>query len=182
MFLSSQFPFLVLNFQFFKTKAFCGLDFEAMQQAFTAYMENPSSTEAMTKLLEVPGVWLFLTTLTVIQTIYFVVFHALYSATPGKKLLHIHVMTAEGTRLTWGSSIARYLCSVLTQFTLALYGLGYLIVCIDPKRRALHDWIAKTFVVYDVPASLKNAVKKRANDNKDKGDNDAGDNGDKEIQ
>jgi uncharacterized RDD family membrane protein YckC len=42
----------------------------------------------------------------------------------------------------------RYLASIFTQFTLMLYGLGYIIVCIDPKRRALHDWIARTRVVY----------------------------------
>jgi uncharacterized RDD family membrane protein YckC len=29
------------------------------------------------------------------------------------------------------------------------YGLGYLIVFIDPKRRALHDYIARTRVVHD---------------------------------
>ena len=68
-----------------------------------------------------------------------------------KMIFHIHVETAEGNKLSWGASVARYLCSVLTQFTLILYGLGYLIVCVDPKRRALHDWIARTFVVFNTP-------------------------------
>ena len=63
-------------------------------------------------------------------------------------LLHIHVETVEGNKLTWGASIARYLCSILSQF---IYGFGYLIVLFDPRRRALHDWIARTFVVYDAP-------------------------------
>ena len=70
-------------------------------------------------------------------------------------LLHIHVETVEGNKLTWGASIARYLCSIITQFTLILYGLGYLVVCVDPKRRALHDWIARTFVVYEAPEKSK---------------------------
>jgi uncharacterized RDD family membrane protein YckC len=89
--------------------------------------------------------------------VYFIAFHATLSATPGKKLVHIHVETVGGERLNWLSSTARYLCSLLTQFSLALYGLGYLIVCIDPKRRALHDWIARTYVVYDEPVKKKDA-------------------------
>ena len=143
---------------------FFGLDFNAMQQAFNAYMESPTSTEAMNNLLAVPGVTTFLTVVTLFQTAYFVIFHAIYSATPGKRLAHIHVVTADGNNLTWGSSIARYLCSVLTQFSLALYGLGYLIVFVDPKRRALHDWIARTFVVYDEPKIEKEPGKKGADD------------------
>lgn len=127
------------------------IDFGQIQQAADLYISNPASTENLNALLAVPGMSTFITIWSIIQTLYFVVFHALYSATPGKMLLHIHVETADGNRLTWGASIARYLCSVLTQFTTVIYGLGYLIVCIDPKRRALHDWIARTFVVFDTP-------------------------------
>ena len=64
-------------------------------------------------------------------------------------LCHIHIETIEGERLGWISSLARYLCSILTQLTLLFYGIGYLVVAIDPKRRALHDWVARTFVVFD---------------------------------
>lgn len=125
------------------------MDLESIQQAMSNYIGNPTSNETFKQLLEAPGMETFLSIWTIVQTIYFIVFHAIYSATPGKKLFHIHVETHLGEKLTWGSAIARYLCSVLTQLTLLFYGLGYLIVCIDPKRRALHDWVVRTFVVYD---------------------------------
>lgn len=126
---------------------------EVIQEAAATYMNDPLSAESMNKLLETPGISTFISVWSVIQTVYFIAFHATLSATPGKKLVHIHVETVGGERLNWLSSTARYLCSLLTQFSLALYGLGYLIVCIDPKRRALHDWIARTYVVYDEPKS-----------------------------
>lgn len=131
------------------------MEIGAIQEAAINYIKNPMSNEAITQLVEAPGMATFLSIWTIIQTIYFIVFHAIFSATPGKMIVHIHVETSNGERLTWISSIARYLCSVLTQFTMVFYGLGYIIVCIDPKRRALHDWIAHTFVVYDEKIKIK---------------------------
>lgn len=128
-------------------------NFMEVQQVANLYITNPTSAQSLDSLLNISGMSTFLSIWYVIQTLYFIVFHALFSATPGKMILRIHVETTDGNRLTWGSSIARYLCSVLTQFTMAIYGLGYLIVCIDPKRRALHDWIARTLVVHDMPKS-----------------------------
>ena len=125
------------------------VNLEEIQDAANIYMQDPTSIESLNKFMDAPGMSLFLSVWSVLQTAYFVIFHAVFSATPGKMLLHIHVETKDGYKLSWGGSIARYLCSVLTQFTMVFYGIGYLIVCIDPKRRALHDWIAKTFVVHD---------------------------------
>ena len=42
----------------------------------------------------------------------------------------------------------RYVYSIITQLTLAFYGIGYLLALIDPKKRALHDFLANTRVVY----------------------------------
>ena len=112
------------------------------------YLQDPMAQDAINKLSETPGIGSLLTIWSIIQAFYFIVFHAVFSATPGKMFLHIHVETAEGNKLSWSSSIVRYLCSILSQF---IYGFGYLIVLFDPRRRALHDWIARTFVVYDAP-------------------------------
>ena len=105
--------------------------------------------ELLDKVIDAPGLSTFFSIYGAVQAIYFVVFQAIFSATPGKKFWHIHIETVEGTRLGWLSSLARYLCSLLTQLTLFFYGIGYIIVCLDPKRRTLHDWIARTFVVFD---------------------------------
>ena len=123
-------------------------DLDAIQQAVGNYLQDPMAQDAINKLSETPEIGSLLTIWSIIQAFYFIVFHAVFSATPGKKLLHIHVETAEGNKLSWSSSIVRYLCSILSQF---IYGFGYLIVLFDPRRRALHDWIARTFVVYDAP-------------------------------
>lgn len=125
------------------------VDLAAAQELMNAYVEDPTNAEALEKLMGGEGMGPFVSFYTIVQTAYFVIFHAILSATPGKLIFHIHVETQQGERLTWGGSIARYLCSVLTQFTTVFYGIGYLIVCLDPKRRALHDWIARTFVVCD---------------------------------
>ena len=125
-------------------------DLEAIQQAASTYLQDPMSPESMNKLMEAPGMGSLLSIWSAVQALYFIVFHAVFSATPGKMLFHMHVETADGNKLTWGASIARYLCSIITQLTMVIYGLGYLIVCVDPKRRALHDWIARTFVVYEI--------------------------------
>ena len=70
-------------------------------------------------------------------------------------IMRIHVETREGNKIGWIGSVARYLCSLFTQATLPfLYGLGYLIVLVDPKRRALHDWIARTSVVLNEESKI----------------------------
>ena len=86
------------------------------------------------------------------QTVYFVIMHALFGATIGKKLFRIHVETRTGDKITWLGAIIRYLASLMSMM---LYCLGYLTVLIDPKRRGLHDFIASTCVVYNTPKTIQ---------------------------
>ena len=137
---------------------------ENTQEALNSLADSASTTEAVSKLPSIRGVSLFMGILNVIQALYFIIFHAIYSATPGKMLVHIHVETREGAKIGWGGATARYLCSILTQMTLFFYGLGYLIVCIDPRRRALHDWIARTSVVFNEEARISKAPRSESND------------------
>lgn len=146
-------------------------DLNAISEAMNAYIADPTADDAMSKILEANGTHLFLSVWGVVQAIYFVVFTAIKSATPGKMLFKIHVEPAFGlltlsgaTKVGWLLSTLRYVASLFTQFTMMLYGIGYLIVMIDPKRRTLHDWIARTYVVYD--RSIK--VRARSNDEQEK--------------
>lgn len=130
--------------------SFAGIiDAAAIEEALVNYIGDPSSAELLDKVIDAPGLSTFFSIYGAAQAIYFIVFQAIFSATPGKMFWHIHIVTAEGMPLGWLSSTARYLCSLLTQLTLFFYGIGYIIVCLDPKRRTLHDWIARTFVVFD---------------------------------
>ena len=125
------------------------LDLNAVSEIVNQYIDNPASTELVSKALELPGMSTFFTIWSVVQAIYFIVFHAVWGATPGKRLLHIHVEMANGEKLSWAFSIFRFVASIVTQATLIFYGLGYLIVLIDPQKRALHDFIAQTRVVHN---------------------------------
>ncbi len=125
------------------------VDLTAVEDAMNAYISDPSSDKALMDVLNIPGMHVFLAIWGLFQAIYFIVFTAIKSATPGKLLMKVHVESAQGENLSWIESIIRFLASLFTQVTLMFYGLGYLIVMIDPKRRALHDWIAHTRVVHD---------------------------------
>jgi len=74
---------------------------------------------------------------------YNVFFLAKYQATPGKLLLKIKVVRADGSRLTTGRCFGRYFAEVLTRCTC----IGYFLPLWDDQRRALHDHIADTRVV-----------------------------------
>ncbi|MCQ2099514.1 MAG: RDD family protein [Fibrobacter sp.] len=137
-------------------------DLNAISEAMNAYIADPSAEDAMSKILEAPGTHLFLSIWGIVQGIYFIVFTAIKSATPGKKLFKIHVepaysiSTVSGiAKVSWVLSTLRYVASLFTQFTLMFYGIGYLVVMIDPKRRSLHDWIARTYVVHDTSVKIK---------------------------
>ncbi len=132
------------------------LDLNAVTEIVNQYIDNPASTELVSKALELPGMSTFFTIWSVVQAIYFIVFHAVWGATPGKKLLRIHVEMANGEKLSWAFSIFRFVASIVTQATLIFYGLGYLIVLIDPQKRALHDFIAQTRVVHNAIEQKEN--------------------------
>ena len=125
------------------------VDLSAVSEIANQYVENPTSTELVSKALDIPGVSTFFTIFSIVQAIYFIVFHAIWAATPGKRLMHIHVETVDGKRISWAFSIFRFIASIITQATIYFWGLGYLIVLVDPQKRALHDFIARTRVVHD---------------------------------
>ena len=124
------------------------VDLNAVSEIAKQYIDNPTS-EIVSKALEIPGMYQFFVIWSIIQAAYFIIFHAVSGATPGKKLFHIHVEMANGEKLSWGFSIFRFIASIVTQATLIFYGLGYLIVLVDIQKRALHDHIARTRVVHD---------------------------------
>jgi uncharacterized RDD family membrane protein YckC len=75
--------------------------------------------------------------------IYFVGRHG---ATPGKMALSIHVVTADGSQLTYGRAARRYFAELLSSLSC---WIGYIMVSFDKEARALHDHIASTRVVHN---------------------------------
>ena len=78
--------------------------------------------------------------------VYMVVGLTISGRTFGKALLGLKVVTREGLPLGAGRAAARV---VVMPFSFAVFGLGLLGIVLGRERRALHDVIAGTSVVYD---------------------------------
>jgi uncharacterized RDD family membrane protein YckC len=69
-----------------------------------------------------------------------------YGATFGKMACKIKVVTADGGRVSYARALGRYFAKLLSAFTCMI---GYIIALFDnPQKRALHDHICNTRVVY----------------------------------
>ena len=77
---------------------------------------------------------------------YFVFFWSSTGQTPGNRLLSIRVVSARsGEPLHAGRALLRVLALPLSALPLCA---GFLMILVDARRRALHDVLVGTFVVY----------------------------------
>jgi uncharacterized RDD family membrane protein YckC len=83
----------------------------------------------------------------VLSVIYDLTFWMLTGQTPGKRLMGVRVVRADGARLHLGNAIRRELAYVLS----GILFLGYLWILLDNKRQGWHDKLAGTIVVYSWP-------------------------------
>lgn len=82
-----------------------------------------------------------------LQALYFVLLESgPAQATLGKRALGIKVVDERGRRISIGRAIGRFLGKILSS---ALLGIGYLMAGWTERKRALHDMVADTFVVFD---------------------------------
>jgi len=72
-----------------------------------------------------------------------------YGATLGKRACKIHVVTADGGKVSYGRAAGRYFAKLLSGFTCLI---GYIIAFFDEEKRALHDRICNTRVVVNSPS------------------------------
>jgi len=77
--------------------------------------------------------------------IYEVLFLHYQGATPGKLALGLKVVRPAGGSLGWGISVGRYFMYWVSAITLLI---GYIIAGFDAEKRALHDRVCDTRVVY----------------------------------
>lgn len=68
-----------------------------------------------------------------------------YAATPGKMACNLKVVMADGGVVTYGRAFGRFFAEILSQITLYI---GYIIAGFDIEKRALHDHICGTRVIY----------------------------------
>jgi uncharacterized RDD family membrane protein YckC len=68
-----------------------------------------------------------------------------YGGTPGKRILHLRVVTAAGGPITWGRGFGRFFAEVLNG--MIPFSIGYIIAAFDSQKRTIHDHIAGTRVI-----------------------------------
>ena len=80
-----------------------------------------------------------------ISLVYYILFTGLRGQTPGKMVMRIQVVDANGNIPSWTQVIMRELIGKLISGVVLL--LGYFWVVWDARKRGWHDYIGGTFVV-----------------------------------
>jgi uncharacterized RDD family membrane protein YckC len=76
---------------------------------------------------------------------YTIGFWSVEGATPGKMVMGMRVVKANGEPLDLGTAFVRYLGYFVSAITL---GIGFLLIAFTSEKRGLHDYIAGTMVVH----------------------------------
>lgn len=69
-----------------------------------------------------------------------------YQATLGKMAMGIRVVDINFQRLSFARASARWFCKF---FSIAICGIGFLLILLTPKQQALHDIMTGSLVVID---------------------------------
>ncbi len=83
----------------------------------------------------------------VCQVCYFILFTYCAGTTPGKKLMNLRVVSAEGGggltffNVLYRETVGRFLCGLSI-------GIGYIVAGIDREKRGIHDMLCDTRVIY----------------------------------
>ena len=68
-----------------------------------------------------------------------------WQATPGKRVLGLHIVRTDGQRIGYGLAVGRYLAYIPSSLIL---GIGFLMIGWNEEKKGLHDMICKTRVVH----------------------------------
>ena len=109
-------------------------DLEGLLQAFSAYIEQLR-----------PVFWIYMLSGRVVHLVYDVCFNGRFGATPGKMLIGARIVRADGSPLGYGRAALRWLAARVSDFS---FGIGYLFIAVRSDKRALHDLMAGTKVIY----------------------------------
>jgi uncharacterized RDD family membrane protein YckC len=95
------------------------------------------------------GFWIAFAVMYIFQllvpALYIILMHGKYGATLGKKALGIKVVMSDGRPISYGRATGRYFAYMLSG--LILY-IGYIMAGLDDEKRALHDHMCNTRVIY----------------------------------
>ena len=80
-----------------------------------------------------------------ISTTYYVGMNGSIGATLGKLVIGARIVNLDGSKIGYGKAFLRMLATIVSTLTL---GIGYLMVAFREDKRALHDLIVGTRVIY----------------------------------
>jgi uncharacterized RDD family membrane protein YckC len=116
----------------------------AILPLFNRFVDLKETGNVM-ELIRQPGFWVILGVQVSVAGVFNVLFNGHFGATPGKIMIGAKIVTEDGSPIGYGRALCRYLAEWISAFSL---GVGYLFVAFRPDRRALHDLIAGTRVVF----------------------------------
>ncbi len=76
---------------------------------------------------------------------YTIFFVGKYGATPGKMICKIHIVDSSGSKIGYGRATGRFFAEILSGM---ICYIGYIMAGFDEEKRALHDRICNTRVVF----------------------------------
>ena len=119
----------------------------ALIQTFLRFFRLTGLVDTIKTILENSAVNLGLSVslFTLVVIGYYVFFWSLVGFTPGKAILGLKVVRKDGAKISFWRALLRFFSYWVSAFPLFL---GFLWVLWDPKRRAWHDKIAGTQVLY----------------------------------
>ena len=83
--------------------------------------------------------------MTLLSVAYYGIFLGKFGATPGKMVCGLKVVAPDGTKITYGRAFGRSFAEILSGL---ICDIGYIIAAFDSEKRALHDHLANTRVIY----------------------------------
>ncbi len=120
-----------------------GLFFYFMFPIFRNMSGDPNNPEMMQEIFKVEMKMMPLILL--LYLAYDLFFLGKFSATPGKMALGLKVVRSDGSRIGIGRIIGRFFAERINNF---IFCIGYIIAGFDDEKRALHDHLCDTRVVY----------------------------------
>ena len=81
--------------------------------------------------------------------VYYLAFMASgWQATPGKRILGLHVIKTDGRKIGWSLAFGRYLAYIPSSLFL---GVGFFMIGWSDEKKGMHDMICRTRVVHGKP-------------------------------
>jgi len=81
----------------------------------------------------------------VLVVIFIIYMDGIKGGTPGKLILGMRIVNEHGDFIGIPGAILRYIGKILSGI---IFGIGFLMIGFTEKKQGLHDYIAKSFVVY----------------------------------